>query len=423
MKLQTQQLLQQRKFMMILPLLVTPFITMIFWALGGGQATPVQAVTNQSGLNLNLPSAHFIDKPEFDKLTLYEQRQRDSAKFQDALENDPYFDLRTLSTSLAETQKDSQTNSAITYSIPKGTSIDLNEEKVNQKLEEIYAELNKTTRDETETKTNVQSINQLPENPDQFSSDVKKLENLMASMSSGTEDPEMIQIDNVLEKILDIQHPDRLKAKISNQSLQNSSAKFPVRTVNQSLGSWIGSPVNQQVTDNSIPISNVFFGLNNEEEAEAESNMFQAVIHDTQEVVSGSTVKLRLQSDLYINNTLIPRDNFIFGTASLSGERLTITIASIRSGNSLIPVSLSTFDLDGIEGIYIPGAIARDAAREASDQAVQDVQFLSLSPSIGAQAASAGMQAVKGFLGKKSKLIRVTLKAGYQILLRNSTNQ
>jgi hypothetical protein len=79
---------------MVLPLLVLPFLTMIFWALGGGQGTPVQAmIPEKAGLNAELPDPHFEEKEIWDKLSLYEMADRDSAKFEEARESDPYFDL------------------------------------------------------------------------------------------------------------------------------------------------------------------------------------------------------------------------------------------------------------------------------------------------------------------------------------------
>ncbi len=88
-------------------------------------------------------------------------------------------------------------------------------------------------------------------------------------------------------------------------------------------------------------------------------------------------------------------------------------------------MSLKVYDLDGLEGIYIPGAITRDAAKQASAQSIQDVQLYSMDNSLGVQAATAGIEAAKGLFSKKSKLIKVTVKAGYQILLKdaNQTNQ
>ncbi|MBK6993326.1 MAG: conjugative transposon protein TraM [Chitinophagaceae bacterium] len=39
---------------------------------------------------------------------------------------------------------------------------------------------------------------------------------------------------------------------------------------------------------------------------------------------------------------------------SLNNERLEAEINSIRYGNSLFPVKLEIYDMDGLPGIYIP---------------------------------------------------------------------
>jgi len=150
-----------------------------------------------------------------------------------------------------------------------------------------------------------------------------------------------------------------------------------------------------------------------------EADAIPAVIHETQTIVSGSTVKLRLLNEVNIAGRLVPKDNFIYGIASLNGERLTITIKDIRCDNAILPVSLSAYDMDGIEGIYIPGAISRDVARQSADNSLQQIGLNDLDPSIGMQAASAGVQAVKTILSKKIKLVKVTVKAGYKILLKD----
>lgn len=168
---------------------------------------------------------------------------------------------------------------------------------------------------------------------------------------------------------------------------------------------------------------NGFYGVEDDFQSQPElGNTIEATIHNTQELVAGATVKMRLLNEVVINGKMIPKDQFIYGTCGINGERLTIEINSIRSGNSLLPVSLSVYDLDGLEGIYIPGAIARDAAKQASDDALQNVQLMSLDPTIGQQAAGAGIEAAKGLFSKKAKLIKVIVKAGYQILLID-TNQ
>jgi conjugative transposon TraM protein len=406
--------LQQRKLIMALPLLITPFITMIFWALGGGQVTPSQA-TPTEGLNLDLPSAHFLSTKVDDKLSLYEEMQRDAEKFQDALENDPYYDLDALSTSLSEQETSATENytSADTNKVPlRNKLIDPNEEKINRKLEELYAELNKSS---IPPKSTTLQIPVEAADTDQFSEDVTKLERMMEMMRPQEQDPEMQQIDQVLEKILDIQHPERVKQKMQVQTAAHNKNTTTINAA-PTEESWLEAEPTNTFQLSTQP--NGFYGLDDLQQGEQHNaQTIQAVIHGTQEVVSGSIVKMRLHTEGYLNGYRIPKDQFIYGVATLSGERLKISITSIQADNQMIPVAITVNDLDGLEGIYIPGAIARDAAREATDQAVQGVEFLSMSPSLSVQAASAGMQAAKGFLGKKSKLVKVTVKAGHQIFL------
>ncbi len=421
----SQKFLKKRKFVMALPILVLPFLTMIFWALGGGKGTPAQAMIIESpGLNLELPSAHFNEE-EVDKLSLYEKAERELRKFQEEQESDPYFNLAALETEEMQevreqpTNQNSSTGSGRTknYNPQKQQPIiDPNEAKVNQKLEQLYRELNKTPERVESNTSQYESTNS---SDPQFSSDVKELEKMMEMMNRGSEpDPEMQQLESMLEKILDIQHPDRVRTKINAQSEQQTKPTFSVTAPTDNTVSLLHS-ANQ--TD-----QNSFYGLDDGSESQVMTNTIEAVVHDTQELVDGSTVKMRLLNDVYINNTLIPKDQFMYGTCSINGERLTIAIKSVRTGNSILPVSLVVYDLDGLEGIYIPGAIARDVAKQSSEEALQGIQFMSLDPSLGAQAAGAGIEAAKGLFSKKAKLIKVTVKAGYQILLKDtnpSTNK
>ncbi|HEU5289438.1 MAG TPA: conjugative transposon protein TraM [Cyclobacteriaceae bacterium] len=437
----SQKFLQRRKFVMVLPMLVLPFLAIIFWALGGGQGSPAQAQTNdETGLNLKLPDAHFNNE-EWNKLALYERAERDSLKFEEERKSDPYFDLMSLGENPEQeiqqepARKKTQAlsgNSGNTSSSVRREAIDPNEEKVNQKLEQLYRELNKPAATAFE-ETKEQTITSDHTDP-QFSSDVKDLEKMMEMMNKGNEaDPEMEQIESMLDKILDIQHPDRVREKIKEQSEQKQGQVFPVEPSRQADNITLMNPVrgvNQVATDSSAlvsrvfsvkPSQNSFYGLDDEiQDEQSQGNAIEAVIHDTQELVAGATVKMRLLNDVYINGKLIAKDQFVYGTCAIEGERLTVSINSIRNGNSLFPVSLSVFDMDGLEGIYIPGAITRDVAQQSSDQALQGMQFLSMDQSLGAQAATAGIAAAKGLFSKKVKLIKVVVKAGYQILLKDS---
>ncbi len=232
-----------------------------------------------------------------------------------------------------------------------------------------------------------------------------RLQQSMQQMSGNNElDPQIQQMNAMLEKILDIQHPERLQQQLRLQSLKNRGRVYPVTGPDEIAHTGFNT--------------SGFYGLDDNATVDSAAlPAIPAVVQETQTVTSGATIKLRLTEDVMVNGTLIPKNNFVYGSCNVDGERLKISISGIRFNNSLFPVGLSVYDLDALEGIRVPGAIGRDASKEGADRGVQSMQLMSLDPSLGAQAASAGLEAVKGFASKKVKLVRVTVKAGYPVLL------
>ncbi|WP_276374275.1 conjugative transposon protein TraM [Chryseolinea sp. H1M3-3] len=430
MKRITQKLFQQRKFIMALPVMVMPFLTLLFWALGGGKGTAAHTTKDdQAGLLLELPDAQFKDDAKaWDKLSLYQQAQTDSLKFNEAKRNDPYFRLPPLKAN-QDTSKKSEAGS-INFSLgKKNHALDDNEERINRQIRELQKHISAipeaaSVEGGKENDDSVPAISPL-------TSDVDRLESMMTMMQSGDqEDEEMKEINDVLTKILDIQHPERVKtrldeSKAANENILSASPAMPediVSFLNNRHGILPLDSISREILPPNYSV-NGFYGLDELSKEQNEGNAIQAVVYNTQTLIAGSVAKLVLQQDVRINGVIIPANQFVFGTCALNGERLTINVNSIRHGNSIYPVSLSVFDMDGLEGIYVPGAIARDAAKQTSDQTLQGLELTTLDPSLGVQAASAGIEAAKGFLSKKSKMIRVTVKAGHRVLLKDTNTK
>ena len=250
------------------------------------------------------------------------------------------------------------------------------------------------------------------------SKDVDRLEQMMQSMNeSDTEDPELQKLSGMLENILDIQHPDRVQEKLRKASEANRGQVFSINTKAKDNSVTLLRNTKNSIATGIQQKSNAFYSFEETQNTENSQNAVEAVIHETQTVVNGSTVKLRLGNAIFINGVLIPKDHFFYGIASLKGERLTIKISSLRYNNSIFPVDLSVYDRDGLVGIYIPGAISRDVAKASADRSIQTLGVTSLDDSWGAQAAGMGIETAKNLLSKKVKLVKVVLKAGYQVLI------
>ncbi len=77
--------------------------------------------------------------------------------------------------------------------------------------------------------------------------------------------------------------------------------------------------------------------------------------------------------------------------------------------------------MDGIEGIYMPGAVTRETGKEGADNALQSLQLSSMDAGIAAQAANAGLQTAKTLFSRKLRTVRVTAKAGHRVFLQKSS--
>lgn len=234
---------------------------------------------------------------------------------------------------------------------------------------------------------------------EQFSGELDRLEGMLKVNTSNGEDQEMKQLQGTLDRILDIQHPDRVKER----SVKNKGAVYAVRR--------------ETGTDTLVK---GFYSYSDEKELKGEEqNAIEAIIANNQTIVNGAVVKFRTINDIFINGKLIPKNTLVSGIAGLEGERLAIEINSIRSGKSLYNVKLEVYDMDGLPGIYIPGTINREVAKESLNNSLSLADITAIDPSLKAQATATGIGALKSLVSKKAKLVRVQVKAGYKVLFKN----
>ncbi|WP_259070342.1 conjugative transposon protein TraM [Mucilaginibacter sp. X4EP1] len=357
MNQQNSETLEQRerkkKFLLILPVLIIAIAATGFAALGGGKGDAGEQAAQQKGINTELPSAQFKGEKQQDKLSLYDQAAKDSARARMSAGNSLFAVLK----------KDSA--KTLTAS---DQSAKANEAQINKKLAQLRQQINQPS----------QSVNQVSNSvhtsPAVNSAEVDRLEKLMQNMKSGNNsDPEMKQLDGMITKILQIQHPEL---------------------------------VNEQLKKEVKP------------EPDSVYKAIRAVIANSQKVVSGASVKLKLLDTIKVNGQTIPKGQYLFGLCQVNNQRLILNIKNIRLGTSIVPVDLSVYDMDGMVGINAPDAVTEGAVRSGSDNALQSMQFLPMDETLGTQAASAGIETAKGLFSKKVKVVKVKLKAGYPVLLR-----
>ena len=154
-------------------------------------------------------------------------------------------------------------------------------------------------------------------------------------------------------------------------------------------------------------------------------NTLPVVVDHTTTLREGNYVALRLLESAHIGELRIPRQSLLIAQAKLGGNRLHLLVKSLEIGGRIIPVKLSAYDLDGQEGIYIPGAERVSALKQVGANIGGSVgtSFTfasSAKDQIISEAARGVMQGASQLLQKKLRTLQVTLKGGYRLFLVSS---
>ncbi|RZM21522.1 MAG: conjugative transposon protein TraM [Pedobacter sp.] len=300
---------------------------------------------------MSLPDADFKATASSDKMSLYEKARKDSADSQMA-ELLPQQDLPG-------------------YALPIGsTPAAENEAAIALKLSQIRTEINKAPSAGVHTSQSALA------DPG-AGAEVAKLEKLMQQMQQPAgEDPEMQQLNLLMDKILSIQNPDRPMPGASTPGIKKDSVF------------------------KAIP----------------------AVVARDQKVRQGSVVEMRLLDTIRINGLLIPKGHAVYAVAKFSNQRINLEIKTLRMNVSVIPADLTVFDQqDAMAGIYAPEALISEAMSDGGTDALTTVGIGGLDQSVGVKLAGAGIDAARGLISKKLQRVHQKLRAGYSVLIRDNT--
>jgi hypothetical protein len=415
----------RRRFMMALPVMIIPFALGAFAVLGGGKGRkdnhPVPSSGN--GFNMELPGAHFDKKEtEKDKLGYYTKADADSLKHQQQLRQDSNFPIPVVANSFKipaggwhpEARRSLPGRQEI------GTGLDPKADELLKKLAELKNSLQHPTVPPQGLLNSPAESGKLIVGPQ--SPDLGRMEKLLAglhSRDSGDGDPKIDRINSMLDKIMRIQHPG--EGKPSDTAGRGEAKKNPGEFIGKRDSSEIRDLADGGSRDGQAQAEDGFYMIDDEGgEDSARANLIAAIVPESQMVVAGSTLMLRLTEDATINGIVIPKGNPLSGKVFWQNDRLMVNISSVRCKNSEYLVAMRAYDMDGLEGLNVPGSATREVAKESADQGIGALGITSFNASLEAQTATAGIQAAKTLLSRKVKLVRGYVPAGYQVFLQNT---
>lgn len=105
-------------------------------------------------------------------------------------------------------------------------------------------------------------------------------------------------------------------------------------------------------------------------------NFIKAVIDENTKGYLGSRIRFRLLEDINVGKHKINKGTILYGQISgFSLQRVNLNVISILKDGNILPVNLSVFDMDGMQGLYIPQSDFREMLREMGSNSVQGTQM------------------------------------------------
>lgn len=423
-ELTPQQILQRRK-MIVFPLMLLAFVGVMWLIFAPTEKSEEQS---QAGLNTDLPTPE-QNAIVSDKRDAYEQQEmqikRDAKmrslediafSLEETVESDQQRaereeqELRMASKPVEYYENPAQfenynSNSALHSSI--GAYQDL-----NTQLGSFYEQdTSQPSEQEAKLLSRIEQLEeQLQQQQEQRSVEEQQLDLIEKSYRLATQYMSGDQRNGIKDSTI-------------STSRNGKAVVQPVRQVRQEVISLLAAPMPDSVfiREFSQP-RNMGFHTAAGSEYMTQKNSINACVYRTMTVTDGQEVPFRLMESMMAGDVLIPANTILTGTTRIDGERMSITINAVQHEGNVIPIELTVYDMDGGAGISVPSSEEINAVKEIAANAGSGLgSSITITDDAGTQLLSdLGRSVIQGtaqYIGQKMRQVKVTLKAGYRVLL------
>ncbi|MBS9767655.1 MAG: conjugative transposon protein TraM [Flavobacteriaceae bacterium] len=103
-------------------------------------------------------------------------------------------------------------------------------------------------------------------------------------------------------------------------------------------------------------------------------SQIEALIDENITVSQGSRVRMRTNTDITVNDIVIPKFSYIYGIVTgFQPERVHISINSILVNNQIYKVNLDVYDLDGMKGLYVRNSKFVEFSKELGSKSAETI--------------------------------------------------
>lgn len=161
---------------------------------------------------------------------------------------------------------------------------------------------------------------------------------------------------------------------------------------------------------------------------EEDEGFIKAILDESLTAYAGSRIRIKLLDDIQVGEeNLIEKGTYLYATVTgFSAQRINFTIHSIMRKGKLLPVNLEIYDVDGLQGLYIPESAFREFTQELGSNSMQGFNLTTESSQSSAQfllsSAQRAFQSTSQAIAKAIRKNKANLKYSTFIYLIEKSN-
>ena len=298
----------------------------------------------------------------------------------------------------------------------------LGDETVDDDEENVYSEseMDRIDKEKAQKKREEDEMNALQQQLRESRMHINQYDDRYTSHSSGngSQQREMEQFEQEMRQI---QERSRKMAKdITGEDYGSTSQpQQPQYPQGQITGYDIyGNPIYaQQTKKDTVEVVTKADTQNTDgfntvaDEEKLDDPLIKAMIDKTTKAHEGTRLRFKLLDDVVVKGVKLKKGTYLYGTVVGFGQqRVMADITSILVKDKFLKIHLSVYDLDGMQGFYVPESAFRDMMKNAGSAAMQSNISFDSGGGSGISAQALALQALQNAYQSTSSAISQAIK-------------
>lgn len=148
-----------------------------------------------------------------------------------------------------------------------------------------------------------------------------------------------------------------------------------------------------------------------EDSEKLDDPLIKAMIDQTTKAHEGTRLRFKLLDDVIVKGVKLKKGTYLYGTVTGFGQqRVMADITSILVKDKFLKIHLSVYDLDGMQGFYVPESTFRDMMKNAGSAAMQSNISFDSGGGSGISAEALALQALQNVYQSTSSAVSQAIK-------------